>query len=516
MQTNKVVLLIVTGIVSFCLGENFNETNAVSWLEQYGYITTSETAHTDIAEILQKFQEKYNLPVDGKLNRETVELMQKPRCTQGDNAYAVKSAWKKFDIKWYFPQFTPTALEVAKRVFKIWEEASKFKFTYLQVPNPNPDITITVVPKQHYFRYNCQGNSACPYTFTSGVLAHSYFPPVTGCIEIHMNSNLTWDFSLNSTAEGRTNFFAVLLHEVGHALGLSHSSDRKAVMYPFYQALPTNISEDDKMGLEELYGPITKSASIPTQPVVTRVSSPTLKTTTTERSRSKATTIARSNKSMQNAITNVCELEYPDLIFLAYAPSFPTYRMYIVSKDLIWKYDLNNEKIPANAEQFIRYLPRGITNVTHVFQSTNGDLIGVSRNRIYAAAFPSLRIHTDNMVPEVNNARSITGLFQTNSGKKFVCFDGSFIEFNDKGVISRGRISDIFPGIPNDITSAFNYIDGHIYFLKQNIYYKFNEFTRSVIEKGTFNWNMLGFPCPDNGLIKQLKSLLAKVNLYYK
>ncbi|XP_072400408.1 matrix metalloproteinase-14-like [Diabrotica undecimpunctata] len=293
MHINKVVLLIATSIVSFCLGENFNETNAVSWLEQYGYITTSETAHTDITEILEQFQERYNLPVDGKLNRETMALMQKPRCTQGDNAYAVKSAWKKFDLKWYFPQFTPEALAVSKRVFEIWEKASKFKFTYLKVPIPNPDITITVVPKQHSFRYNCQGNSDCPFKFTSGVLAHSYFPPASGCIEIHMNSNLTWDFSLNSTAEGRTNFFAVLLHEVGHALGLSHSSDKKAVMYPFYQTLPTNISEDDKRGFEELYGPKSKSTSIPTQAGVTRSSSPTLKTTTTERSRSKATTIAK-------------------------------------------------------------------------------------------------------------------------------------------------------------------------------------------------------------------------------
>ncbi|XP_050516346.1 uncharacterized protein LOC126891207 [Diabrotica virgifera virgifera] len=287
-------------------------------------------------------------------------------------------------------------------------------------------------------------------------------------------------------------------------------------MYPFYETFPSHITDDDKRGLEKLYGPKSKSASIPTRPGVTRSSVTTLKTTTTERSWSTTTTAARTNKSKQNIITNVCELEYPDLIFLAYAPSFPTYRMYIVSKDLVWKYDLNNEKIPTNAEQFIRYFPRGITNVTHVFQSTNGDLIGVSRNRIYAAAFPSLRIHTDNMVPEVNNARSINGLFQTNSGKKFVCFDGSFIEFNDKDIISRGRISDVFPGIPNDITSAFNYIDGHIYFLKQNIYYKFNEFTRSVVEKCTFNWNMLGFPCPDNGLIKQLKSLLSKVNLFFE
>ncbi|XP_050518959.1 matrix metalloproteinase-18-like [Diabrotica virgifera virgifera] len=511
MHINKVVLLIATGI-SFCLGGNFTETNAVSWLEQYGYITTSETASTDITETLEQFQERYNLPVDGKLNKETMELMQKPRCTQGENAYAVKSAWKKFDIKWYFPQATPQALTVTKRVFEIWEEASKFKFTYLRIPNPKPDITITVVPKQHYFRYNCQGNDECPFKFTSGVLAHSYFPPTSGCIEIHMNSNLTWDFSLNSTAEGRTNFFAVLLHEVGHALGLAHSSDKKAVMYPFYETFPSHITDDDKRGLEKLYGHKSKSASIPTKAGVTRSSSPT----TTERSRSTTTTAARTNKSKQNIITNVCELEYPDLIFLAYAPSFPTYRMYIVSKDLVWKYDLNNEKIPTNAEQFIRYFPGGITNVTQVFQSTNGDLIGVSRNRIYAAAFPSLRIHTDNMVPEINNARSINGLFQTNSGKKFVCFDGSFIEFNDKDIISRGRISDVFPGIPNDITSAFNYIDGHIYFLKHNIYYKFNEFTRSVIEKGTFNWNMLGIPCPDNGLIKQLKSLLSKVNLFYE
>lgn len=46
-------------------------------------------------------------------------------------------------------------------------------------------------------------------------------------------------------------------HELGHALGLAHSKDRTALMFPNYQYVNTQgykLPEDDKQGVQAIYG----------------------------------------------------------------------------------------------------------------------------------------------------------------------------------------------------------------------------------------------------------------------
>ena len=76
--------------------------------------------------------------------------------------------------------------------------------------------------------------------------------------------------SLSSTYQGTaTMLFQVALHEFGHALGLDHSTDPNAVMYPSLGYNNANLDSSDIAGIQTLYGAgstATTMASAPPAP----------------------------------------------------------------------------------------------------------------------------------------------------------------------------------------------------------------------------------------------------------
>ena len=94
------------------------------------------------------------------------------------------------------------------------------------------DIPISFVTYSH--------GDGDPFDGLGGTLAHAYYPE-NG--DIHMDDSETWTLGVNYG----TNFLQTLTHEIGHSIGLQHTSVYDAVMFPFAGPYNSNfrLHQDD-------------------------------------------------------------------------------------------------------------------------------------------------------------------------------------------------------------------------------------------------------------------------------
>ncbi len=138
----------------------------------------------------------------------------------------------------------PTAATQAEieRAMAEWSKAVKVTWTPSVNAYGNQTVNILWATYAH--------GDGFPFTGPGGILAHTFYPappnpePIAG--DMHFNDSETWHIGAN------IDLFSVALHELGHALGLGHSDNPAAVMYPYYQ-VATELSLLDTSIIQTMY-----------------------------------------------------------------------------------------------------------------------------------------------------------------------------------------------------------------------------------------------------------------------
>ncbi|MED6209850.1 hypothetical protein PIB30_058660 [Stylosanthes scabra] len=249
------------------------------YLNDYGYIQDNDSytdlMDSDTVSAIRSYQTFFNLPVTGHLNYETVEQLLLFRCAVPDLNFTYNlspsnnMSWPK-GKNWFSNRtnltygFLPESdipdnyTEVFRDSFQRWSEAMSevVNITFTETRYDDADIKIGF------------------YTFNSKTVGGEVVG--TSLIELASNDgddvvvgNMLLDVTkywalpndtlkLNSTTleYGVIDLGDVVMHQIGHLLGLSHSSHNESVMHPYI--LPENqrklqLSHDDKQQIKQVY-----------------------------------------------------------------------------------------------------------------------------------------------------------------------------------------------------------------------------------------------------------------------
>ncbi|XP_040196150.1 matrix metalloproteinase-18-like [Rana temporaria] len=214
------------------------------------YTFANKTRNT-FEERLREMQRFFGMRVTGRLDNGTMTMMKAPRCGMPDmaevRAVPGRPRWRQTSLTYRILNFTPDlpqnlVNDSIKRAFDVWSQVTPLTFN--QVGNGQADILIQFSSSGH--------NDGSAFDGRNGVLAHAYFPGLGIGGDAHFDEDETW--TINRAA---FNLFLVAAHEFGHSLGLEHSNDRSALMFPTYRYVNTDgyrLPQDDVSRIQALYG----------------------------------------------------------------------------------------------------------------------------------------------------------------------------------------------------------------------------------------------------------------------
>jgi len=155
-------------------------------------------------------------------------------------------------LKYYFGRLTydldsaATKAQIV-RALNTWAAVVAITWTETSSANQTKSVDISWISS---------GETGYPFDGSGGTLARSYYPcppnPETIAGNIECDDADLWE--VGNTGSG-FDVYSMVLHELGHALGLGHSESSGAVMYPYIwsSTVYTGLTADDVSGIQSIY-----------------------------------------------------------------------------------------------------------------------------------------------------------------------------------------------------------------------------------------------------------------------